>query len=144
MSVSSELLCSFELLKPLDTNALKSHIKKGRNKRQSMLNSPVSADFSKLRKKRPLGGLGCVRLTSHSYTACQRPTPERTIIMLDVSRGMAVRRPEQFPARRLQEGRTAGSREVRYAIRRRRVSRPGPRRSSPDSTTLDWGQLCAE
>ncbi|KAI4136636.1 MAG: hypothetical protein L6R39_007691 [Caloplaca ligustica] len=40
MSVSGELLCSFELLKPLDSSALKSHIKKGRNKRQSMLNSP--------------------------------------------------------------------------------------------------------
>lgn len=43
MSVSGELLCSFELLKPLDSSALKSHIKKGRNKRNSMLNSPVSA-----------------------------------------------------------------------------------------------------
>lgn len=42
MSVSSELLCSFELLKPLDSSALKSHIKKSRNKRQHMLNSPVS------------------------------------------------------------------------------------------------------
>jgi serine/threonine-protein phosphatase PP1 catalytic subunit len=42
MSVSSELLCSFELLKPLDSSALKSHIKKGRNKRNSTLNSPVS------------------------------------------------------------------------------------------------------
>jgi len=42
MAVSDELLCSFELLKPLDTSALKSHIKKGRNKRQNMLNSPVS------------------------------------------------------------------------------------------------------
>ena len=41
MSVSAELLCSFELLKPLDSSALKSHIKKSRNKRQSMLNSPV-------------------------------------------------------------------------------------------------------
>ncbi|KAI1342721.1 Metallo-dependent phosphatase-like protein [Xylariaceae sp. FL0016] len=41
MSVSSELLCSFELLKPLDSSALKSHIKKGRNKRNIMLNSPV-------------------------------------------------------------------------------------------------------
>lgn len=41
MSVSAELLCSFELLKPLDSSALKNHIKKGRNKRQSMLNSPV-------------------------------------------------------------------------------------------------------
>lgn len=42
MSVSSELLCSFELLKPLDSSALKSHIKKGRNKRNSTFNSPVS------------------------------------------------------------------------------------------------------
>ena len=41
MSVSDELLCSFELLKPLDSSALKSHIKKGRNKRNSILNSPV-------------------------------------------------------------------------------------------------------
>jgi hypothetical protein len=41
MSVSTELLCSFELLKPLDSNALKNHIKKGRNKRNQMLNSPV-------------------------------------------------------------------------------------------------------
>ena len=41
MSVSSELLCSFELLKPLDSSQLKSHIKKGRNKRNTMLNSPV-------------------------------------------------------------------------------------------------------
>ena len=43
MSVSEELLCSFELLKPLDSSALKSHIKKGRNKRNSVLNSPVSS-----------------------------------------------------------------------------------------------------
>ncbi|KAG9255975.1 calcineurin-like phosphoesterase [Emericellopsis atlantica] len=43
MSVSSELLCSFELLKPLDSTALKSHIKKGRNKRQQMLNSPPAS-----------------------------------------------------------------------------------------------------
>jgi hypothetical protein len=42
MSVSDGLLCSFELLKPLDSSALKSHIKKGRNMRNSMLNSPVS------------------------------------------------------------------------------------------------------
>ncbi|CAI7591890.1 hypothetical protein N7533_007469 [Penicillium manginii] len=40
MSVSSELLCSFELLKPLDSTALKNHIKKGRNKRNSLLSSP--------------------------------------------------------------------------------------------------------
>lgn len=45
MSVSSELLCSFELLKPLDSNALKSHIKKGRNKRNHMLNSPPAAVY---------------------------------------------------------------------------------------------------
>jgi len=44
MSVSGELLCSFELLKPLDSTALKRHIKKGRNERQNMLNSPVSRD----------------------------------------------------------------------------------------------------
>jgi serine/threonine-protein phosphatase PP1 catalytic subunit len=43
MSVSSELLCSFELLKPLDSTALKSHIKKGRSKRQSWINSPPAA-----------------------------------------------------------------------------------------------------
>lgn len=42
MSVSAELLCSFELLKPLDSAALKNHIKKGRNKRNNILNSPVS------------------------------------------------------------------------------------------------------
>jgi|SRR5690242_18795315 len=48
MSVSGELLCSFELLKPLDSSALKSHIKKSRNKRQSMLNSPVSNLWSGL------------------------------------------------------------------------------------------------
>jgi hypothetical protein len=42
MSVSGELLCSFELLKPLDSSALKHHIKKGKTKRQTMLNSPVS------------------------------------------------------------------------------------------------------
>nr|POE77421.1 serine/threonine-protein phosphatase pp-z [Quercus suber] len=44
MSVSAELLCSFELLKPLDSSALKSHIKKGRNKRANMLNSPSSLE----------------------------------------------------------------------------------------------------
>lgn len=45
MSVSSELLCSFELLKPLDSNALKNHIKKGRNKRNHMLNSPPASVY---------------------------------------------------------------------------------------------------
>jgi hypothetical protein len=43
MSVSAELLCSFELLKPLDSTALKSHIKRGRNLRNNLLNSPVSS-----------------------------------------------------------------------------------------------------
>jgi hypothetical protein len=42
MSVSGELLCSFELLKPLDSTALKNHIKKGRKERNNMLSSPVS------------------------------------------------------------------------------------------------------
>ncbi|KAF2786264.1 serine/threonine-protein phosphatase PP-Z [Melanomma pulvis-pyrius CBS 109.77] len=45
MSVSAELLCSFELLKPLDSSALKSHIKKSRTKRQSMLNSPPANQY---------------------------------------------------------------------------------------------------
>lgn len=56
MSVSSELLCSFELLKPLDSSALKSHIKKGRNKRNSMLNSPpvsISLDGGTSNRRRP-------------------------------------------------------------------------------------------
>ncbi|KAI0473704.1 Metallo-dependent phosphatase-like protein [Xylariaceae sp. FL0804] len=48
MSVSGELLCSFELLKPLDSSALKSHIKKGRNKRNNMLNSPVCESLQHL------------------------------------------------------------------------------------------------
>ncbi len=43
MAVSDELLCSFELLKPLDSSALKSHIKKSRHKRNNILNSPVSS-----------------------------------------------------------------------------------------------------
>lgn len=43
MSVSTELLCSFELLKPLDSSALKSQMKKSRNKRNSMINSPPPA-----------------------------------------------------------------------------------------------------
>ncbi|KOS18939.1 Serine/threonine-protein phosphatase PP-Z [Escovopsis weberi] len=33
----------FELLKPLDSSALKSHIKKGRNRRQNILNSPPAS-----------------------------------------------------------------------------------------------------
>lgn len=46
MSVSSELLCSFELLKPLETSALKSHMKKTGKERQKMLSSPVSNNIS--------------------------------------------------------------------------------------------------
>ncbi|PUU77851.1 Metallo-dependent phosphatase-like protein [Tuber borchii] len=43
MSVSGELLCSFELLKPLDSAALKQQMKKGRGKRASLMyQSPVS------------------------------------------------------------------------------------------------------
>lgn len=42
MSVSSELLCSFELLKPLDSSELKQQMKKGRSRRSSMNHqSPV-------------------------------------------------------------------------------------------------------
>jgi serine/threonine-protein phosphatase PP1 catalytic subunit len=37
MSVSGELLCSFELLKPLDSAALKQQMKKGRGKRASLM-----------------------------------------------------------------------------------------------------------
>ncbi|RKF61686.1 Serine/threonine-protein phosphatase PP-Z [Erysiphe neolycopersici] len=40
MSVSPELLCSFELIKPLDSNALKSQMKKARIRRHSLMNSP--------------------------------------------------------------------------------------------------------
>lgn len=53
MSVSGELLCSFELLKPLDSSALKRHIKKGRNERQNMLNSPVSQLVNRRSVQRP-------------------------------------------------------------------------------------------
>ncbi|KAF2148724.1 phospho protein phosphatase PPZ [Myriangium duriaei CBS 260.36] len=45
MSVSSELLCSFELLKPLEVSQLKSHMKKGKSERQRMLNSPPASQY---------------------------------------------------------------------------------------------------
>lgn len=46
MSVSGELLCSFELLKPLDSAALKQQMKKGRSQRNSMMHqSPVGTIF---------------------------------------------------------------------------------------------------
>jgi hypothetical protein len=54
MSVSAELLCSFELLKPLDSTALKSHIKRGRNLRNNLLNSPVSPSLPKTPPPNPL------------------------------------------------------------------------------------------
>lgn len=63
MSVSTELLCSFELLKPLDSSALKSQMKKARLKRNSMLNSPpVSNPYTP-----PL--YRCTR--SHLFIACR-------------------------------------------------------------------------
>ncbi|TGZ81788.1 Serine/threonine protein phosphatase [Ascodesmis nigricans] len=46
MSVSGELLCSFELLKPLDSTALKQQMKKSRNKRSSMNHQSPPAQFS--------------------------------------------------------------------------------------------------
>lgn len=67
MSVSGELLCSFELLKPLDSSALKSHIKKSRNKRQSMLNSPVSLQC----------GMGCWdNVADFDMIACEPHPPK--------------------------------------------------------------------
>lgn len=49
MSVSGELLCSFELLKPLDSTELKQQMKKGKNRRSSMLHqSPVGSFLSSL------------------------------------------------------------------------------------------------
>lgn len=68
MSVSSELLCSFELLKPLDSNALKNHIKKARNRRNQMLNSPVCS-------QRSLCVLRLAQLTSF-FVACKCVSPE--------------------------------------------------------------------
>ena len=66
MAVSDQLLCSFELLKPLDSSALKSHIKKGRNKRQNMLNSPVSAPHT-----------GKLRNAVSDYSCSLLPYPHR-------------------------------------------------------------------
>ena len=64
MSVSDELLCSFELLKPLDSSALKSHIKKGRNRRQNMVNSPVCDLLTKARVQK------CLRNIKAGYSFC--------------------------------------------------------------------------
>lgn len=70
MSVSAELLCSFELLKPLDSSALKNHIKKGRNKRNSMLNSPVSNPTPHLSSRQVRALLPCVTVPRLSVQAC--------------------------------------------------------------------------
>ncbi|CCX15036.1 Similar to Serine/threonine-protein phosphatase PP-Z; acc. no. P78968 [Pyronema omphalodes CBS 100304] len=43
MSVSGELLCSFELLKPLDSTALKQQMKKSRNRRSTMMHQSPPA-----------------------------------------------------------------------------------------------------
>ena len=43
MCVSEELLCSFELLKPLDASALKQHMKKG----PKYVNSPPAKYLSR-------------------------------------------------------------------------------------------------
>ncbi|RMZ72200.1 serine threonine- phosphatase pp-z [Pyrenophora seminiperda CCB06] len=85
MSVSGELLCSFELLKPLDSSALKSHIKKSRNKRQSMLNSPGtdSIPYS--------GSLIIARATTVSRV--QEPVEPDDVAMIDEpeKRGLSQR-----------------------------------------------------
>lgn len=81
MSVSAELLCSFELLKPLDSSALKSHIKKGRNRRANMLNSPVSA-------KQLDGVRGTHQLTCLT-TACQ-PISAKLLIKVRTPRLLAA------------------------------------------------------
>jgi len=78
MSVSAELLCSFELLKPLDSSAMKSHIKKARNRRQNMLNSPVrktdaSDCFDLMHENTWPGFLNSQRRT-YIHPAHRRPT----------------------------------------------------------------------
>jgi serine/threonine-protein phosphatase PP1 catalytic subunit len=75
MSVSSELLCSFELLKPLDTSALKSHIKKGRNKRNSLVNSPVSFRHTPF----DLFGRRYEKVVLIMLLACELQSPERVM-----------------------------------------------------------------
>ncbi|KAL0633356.1 serine/threonine protein phosphatase Pzh1 [Maublancomyces gigas] len=46
MSVSGELLCSFELLKPLDSAALKQQMKKGRSQRHSIMHQSPPASMA--------------------------------------------------------------------------------------------------
>jgi len=79
MSVSAELLCSFELLKPLDSSALKSHIKKGRNKRANMLNSPVCSTLFYMIPT-------CQQALTHPSTARERIPPERLTFCLETQR----------------------------------------------------------
>ena len=69
MSVNSELLCSFELLKPLDSNALKNHIKKQKHNRKHILNSPVGHS--------PLALQAQTFMSLTRITACCIQPPER-------------------------------------------------------------------
>jgi hypothetical protein len=78
MSVSSELLCSFELLKPLDSNALKNHIKKGRNKRNHLLNSPV----------RPIPSFSPYPFVYPFTVSCSTPLPIRPPLSHSTNRVM--------------------------------------------------------
>jgi serine/threonine-protein phosphatase PP1 catalytic subunit len=82
MSVSGELLCSFELLKPLDSSALKSHIKKSRNMRQSMLNSPVCTAHDGVLNASPLRAIYSISCTR---TDCLSARPLRSSKLLTVS-----------------------------------------------------------
>lgn len=78
MSVSSNLLCSFELLKPLDSSALKSHIKKGRNARQNMLNSPVCTLCSLLQGMRLTCPLACTSVGAKFLKGAEPKGPNTT------------------------------------------------------------------
>jgi serine/threonine-protein phosphatase PP1 catalytic subunit len=76
MSVSEELLCSFELLKPLDSTALKQQMKKSRKERGSMIvHSPVSLFLSpaanaKARKSSSAKCIGLSTMTTYEYAFC--------------------------------------------------------------------------
>lgn len=100
MSVSGELLCSFELLKPLDSAALKSHIKKGRNKRNSILSSPVGPDplhmFLPVPRCRDPSGRACAFPASISNAnkyfpySLQLPLPKVTKLGIHCIAGSAI------------------------------------------------------
>jgi len=67
MSVSGELLCSFELLKPLDSTALKQQMKKSRNRRSSVMHqSPVSPSLDSIEMLR-LTSQQPAHLSAQSY-----------------------------------------------------------------------------